>query len=115
MRPPKDPENFASRVTRSDGAIRVYCVECERWAEVVVIATATVTYRQNQWASKTEAAQQPGYHCGIRACRADVGYLLSEGHKDEVLILAEAPVLRSAKTLPLPSPLAMLPKQMRLL
>ena len=115
MRPPKDSEDFASHVNRSDGVIRVYCVECERWVKVVVIATATVTYRQNQWASKTENAQQPGYHCGTRACRADVDYLLSEGHKDEVLILAEVPILRPAKTLPPTAPLAMPPRQMRLL
>ena len=115
MRPPKDPENFASHVIRSDGAIRVYCVECERWAEVVVIAEAIVTYRQNQRTNKTEDALKPGYHCGTRNCRADVGYLLSDDRKGIILILADVPAPQPARP---KAPLAdvdRLEKQLRLI
>lgn len=114
MRPLKDPDDLSAHITRTDGAIKIYCVECERWTEVIVVAVSTVTYRQNQWTNRAEDAQQPSYHCGSRGCWADVGYLLSENDRDAILTLANVPMLHTKRT-PTSVPMAVLPKQMRLL
>ncbi len=92
MRPPKDLSSYGNHIANEDGKIKVWCVECERWTEVVIIASAIVTYRQNHWPNKSEEAHSPGYHCGSRGCWADVEYLLSEADKETVLVLANVPI-----------------------
>jgi hypothetical protein len=91
MRPPKNLDDLGSLTKFIDGKIKTWCVECERWAEVIVVATATVTYRQNKWTNKTENAFDIRYHCGTHNCGADVEYLLNNIQKIKILDLAEAP------------------------
>lgn len=115
MRPPKDSEDFAAHVVRDNGAIKIYCVECEYWSDVIIVSEATVTYRQNTRWIDSEDARQPKYYCGRRGCWADVGYLLSEVYMRAVLELAEVPILQETKPAPPRAPLAKSPKQLRLL
>jgi hypothetical protein len=99
MRPPKDPNDFSTHVARKDDALYVYCVECERWTRIVVACHATAIYRQGHWPAKTEDANKPSFHCGIRGCFADVGYLLNEKHQTIILDLADVPISRKRKVM----------------
>lgn len=104
MRPPKNPLDYPTHVTRKNGAINVYCVECERWTPVIVKAEATVIYQQNHWPNnRTENAQYLSFHCGVRGCWADVEYLLNEPYKDAILELAEVPATRQKRIVDSPA------------
>lgn len=98
-RRPADPADYPAHITRTDGTVKVWCVECERWSPIIVVANATATYRQNHWPAQTEDVQDPGFYCGARGCWADVGYLLDEAHKEAILQLAGVPICRQRKTL----------------
>lgn len=89
MRPPKDLNDLPKLSKCIDGKIAVWCVECERWSGVIVVATATVTYRQNRWTNRIEGATDLHYHCGTHNCKADIEYLLSANQKSKILDLAE--------------------------
>lgn len=98
-RPPKDPTDYSAHVFRENGTIKIWCVECERWSPIVVVASATATYKQKRWPARTEDAKDPVFYCGSRGCWADVGYLLDEAQKEAVLRLADVPI-RSQKKSP---------------
>lgn len=106
-RPPKDPTDYSAHIFRENGTIKVWCVECERWSPIVVVASATATYKQNRWHARTEDAKDPVFYCGSRGCWADVGYLLDEAHKEAILRLADVPHRYQRK-----SPAAQLPRKM---
>lgn len=99
MRPPKDPTDYSAHIAREDSIVKAWCVECKRWSPIIVVASATVTFKQNHWPAQTEDAQDPGFHCGSRGCWADVEYLLDEACKETILTLANVPICRQRKTL----------------
>lgn len=110
MRPPKNLAELPSLTKSIDGQIKVWCVECERWSNVIVIANATVTYRQSKF-NKTEGAHDFHYHCGTYNCKADIEYLLNEFLKTKILDLADVPV---ARLKPVPEPRQRVIEQMRM-
>lgn len=113
MRPPKDPGDYSAYIARTNGIVKIWCVECERWTEIVVLANAAVTYRQNHWPAQTEDAQDLGFYCGARGCWANVEYLLDEAQKEAVLVLSNVPVRRQ-KPLGIPVTSAMQVRQLRM-
>lgn len=90
MRPPKDISKLEDCTRWQDDRLYVWCVCCDDWHTIQVIAEATVTYRQAT-GPQIRHARNLSYRCNV--CGEDVGYLISPADRarliEKLLIPAE--------------------------
>jgi len=75
MRKPKDIDDLGQCIRRRDDILWIYCIECEAWHQVTILAWCNVTFRQVA-APVIDDADQLAYTCS--ECGCNIGYLLED-------------------------------------